>query len=555
MSISSMLGAISQSREPPAPSFGPSSTSAGGAAPSYTASTHASPRMNRSPAEHSSYRRPHTPEQYQRMYEARESRNAPGSPHGIHITPEVQRFGTPQTFRPPPPPIAQVDHPREYQRGPSGHVPPPRPSSQPKTYPPTGPTGRPVDLGREMGRPPHPDMYPRREELGPGVEYNPERPVVLKYEEQRMMAERDKYDRERFERERFERERELELRERERERRERTMSGSETARPPGMPPPDYGPPMGMSRREMPLPPQYNRQPDPREQAHWQRPPYDQPRVPYEEARPPPRQPEYPRTSAPPYSHTTGPYSQAPHDRFPPSSHPGQPQSLPHTGHSGPPFDSPDRHRAVLPPTQHQQTPRRPGEDGPPPPSIAYNTSHPGHFESPRTRPVEEVPHTMAPQQNFLRIQEMNRKGRISPLPQAVQGAQPQIPGPPGEAGIKVEFGRMFSGIGSGVSGLGVPSPVASGAQLPFQSGAMGRREEMESMPQEVNNEAKAGSSAAARTKRRKTAKDDEARPDEESNGRNTPLSKTKRLKTHAHHHHHQYVPTSHDVFAPRCSHS
>lgn len=403
-----------------------------------------------------------------------------------------------------------------------------------------------MDLGRDMGRPPHPDMYSRRDELGPGVEYNPERPVVLKYEEQRMMAERDKYDRERFERERFERERELDLRERERERerRERTMSSGEIARPAGMHPPDYGPPMGISRRDIPLPPQYNRQPDPREQAHWQRPPYDQPRVPYEEARPPLRQPDYPRTSGPPYGHNAGPYAQSPHDRFPPSSHTGQPQSLPHPGHPAAPFDSPDRHRAVLPPTQHHQPPRRPGEDGPPPPSIAYNTSHPGHFESPRSRPMEEVPHSMAPQQNFLRIQEMNRKGRISPLPQAVQGAQPQILGPPGEAGIKSEFGRMFSGIGSGVSGLGVPSPVASGAQLPFQGGAMGRRDDAEPLPQETNNEVKAGSGTAARTKRRKPAKDDDARADEESNGRSTPLGRVKRPKTHAHHHHHQYVPTS-----------
>lgn len=159
---------------------------------------------------------------------------------------------------------------------------------------------------------------------------------------------------------------------------------------------------------------------------------------------------------------------------------------------------------------------------------------------------------MAPQQNFLRIQEINRKGRISPLPQAVQGAQPQIPGPPGEAGIKSEFGRMFSGIGSGVSGLGVSSPVPSGAQLPFQSGVRGPgRDDLEPVPQDLNNEAKANSNSA-RTKRRKAAKDDDAKGDEESNGRSTPVGRVKRLKTHAHHHHHQYVPTplisvSHDA--------
>ncbi|KAK5119281.1 hypothetical protein LTR85_007637 [Meristemomyces frigidus] len=47
--------------------------------------------------------------------------------------------------------------------------------------------------------------------------------------------------------------------------------------------------------------------------------------------------------------------------------------------------------------------------------------------------------------------DMSRKGRNSPLPQAVQGAQPRHVGPGGNnPGIKMEFGRMFSGLGSGV---------------------------------------------------------------------------------------------------------
>lgn len=388
----------------------------------------------------------------------------------------------------------------------------------------------------DMGRPAHPDMYPRREELGPGGEYNPERPIVLKYEEQRLMSERERFERERFERDRFEREMEL----RERDRRERTMSGGDPGRAHAMHPPEYGPP-GMSRRDAP-PPQYARPPDPREQAQWQRPPYDQPRVPYEEARPPPRQPEYPRTSVPPYSHPAGSYSQSPLDRFPPSSHPGHQQPMQHAAHPAPALDSPDRHRAAVLPPQQQQPHRRPAEDGPPPPSVAYNNGHPGLFESPRPRPMEEPPHPMAPQQNFLRIQEMNRKGRISPLPQAVQGAQPQIQGPPGEAGIKSEFGRMFSGIGSGLSGLGVPSPVTSGAQLPFPSSGMGRRDELDHAPQEPSNDAKTSRDSSSRNKRRK-AKEEDVKGDEESNGRATPLGRAKRLKTHSHHHHHQYVVT------------
>lgn len=54
--------------------------------------------------------------------------------------------------------------------------------------------------------------------------------------------------------------------------------------------------------------------------------------------------------------------------------------------------------------------------------------------------------------------ELNRKGRNSPLPQAVQGAQPRHIGPGGDnPGIKMEFGRMFSGLGSGV---GTATPTA-----------------------------------------------------------------------------------------------
>lgn len=135
---------------------------------------------------------------------------------------------------------------------------------------------------------------------------------------------------------------------------------------------------------------------------------------------------------------------------------------------------------------------------------------------------------------------MNRKGRISPLPQAVQGAQPQIQGPPGEAGIKSEFGRMFSGIGSGVSGLGVSSPVASGAQLPFTSSGLARRDDPDHAPQDITSDPKSSRDNASRNKRRKQ-KDDDAKNDEDSTGRSTPLGRVKRQKTHSHHHHHQYV--------------
>ena len=58
----------------------------------------------------------------------------------------------------------------------------------------------------------------------------------------------------------------------------------------------------------------------------------------------------------------------------------------------------------------------------------------------------------------------NRRGRVSPLPQAVQGAQGRLSGPASDPGIKSEFARMFIGIGSGVGRTG---RQGSGTASPF----------------------------------------------------------------------------------------
>lgn len=52
---------------------------------------------------------------------------------------------------------------------------------------------------------------------------------------------------------------------------------------------------------------------------------------------------------------------------------------------------------------------------------------------------------------------LRRQDRGSPLPQAVHGAQSQPAGLHRDPGIKSEFGRMFSGLGSGVGSTPVPS--------------------------------------------------------------------------------------------------
>lgn len=109
-------------------------------------------------------------------------------------------------------------------------------------------------------------------------------------------------------------------------------------------------------------------------------------------------------------------------------------------------------------------------------------------------------------------------------------------GPAGEPAIKSEFGRMFSGIGMGVRGIGVSSPGPSGAQIPFSNPNL-RREDVEPPHQEPVTEA---APPKARRKRGKP-KEEDGKGDEDSTGRVTPVGRAKRAKTHAHHHHHQFV--------------
>ena len=83
--------------------------------------------------------------------------------------------------------------------------------------------------------------------------------------------------------------------------------------------------------------------------------------------------------------------------------------------------------------------------------------------------VEEALHQP---KNLLALLADNNKrgGRVSPLPQAVQGAQGRMRGPASEPGIKNEFARMFSGIGSGVgSAISTPVPPDTGTSISFPS--------------------------------------------------------------------------------------
>lgn len=138
--------------------------------------------------------------------------------------------------------------------------------------------------------------------------------------------------------------------------------------------------------------------------------------------------------------------------------------------------------------------------------------------------------------------EVKRGGRASPLPQAVQGAQAPFINPSGEPGIKNELGRVFSGIGSGVGGVGgmTGAPVGSGPSTPLIASPF-KRDTFNGRP--VNGESDdkiARPTSASGTRRGRKSRDEDAQmelDDAEVSGRAARRSR----HVHPHHHHHQYV--------------
>lgn len=163
--------------------------------------------------------------------------------------------------------------------------------------------------------------------------------------------------------------------------------------------------------------------------------------------------------------------------------------------------------------------------------------HPIHRAEPRQKGVED-PQQQQRSSLSLAIENSKRTGRISPMPQAVQGAQGQMNGPASTPGIKNEFARMFSGIGSGVGsamsgGSGTPTPLPpsppkrddAGGRTPF-----GPRNDLSDL--------KVPRVASRGGKRSRKIKDDEAKIDSESgDGRGTPSAIVRGAKRSKHHHH------------------
>ncbi|RAL65327.1 hypothetical protein DID88_000895 [Monilinia fructigena] len=278
-------------------------------------------------------------------------------------------------------------------------------------------------------------------------------------------------------------------------------------------------------------PIYGRQPDPREQPNWGRPGYEQQRHGLSHRNMTDRN-HHILSTAMQASSQDSQFEPPYEERMRRDIHQQQQQQQ----HAA-------RKRAIEAQARSMQ-PQPLGYGGPAPPNPQYQP-----HDSPQRRPIEEAPPMMQQQsqRSLLSVQDNNRRGgRISPIPQAVQGVQVQQPGPAGEPGIKSEFGKVFHGIGSGVGAtMSMPSPVAASTAggLPF-SGP--RREELDS-PSAHNSPIENGGSVVARPLgRRRKLKEEDRGDDDSSTGRQTPNGRGKRTKHAAHRHHHHHRPDALD---------
>lgn len=144
---------------------------------------------------------------------------------------------------------------------------------------------------------------------------------------------------------------------------------------------------------------------------------------------------------------------------------------------------------------------------------------------------------MAHRHSLAAILDGNKRGRLSPLPQAVHGAQGRTDGPSRDPNIKNEFSRMFAGIGSGVSSTGL---AGSGASTPFPQSPRQNAEGEQRLPRGSLREGTDSRSGSRMGRKRSSLKEDDSREHESSEKRATSLSlgskNLKRMK-HSHHHH------------------
>lgn len=163
---------------------------------------------------------------------------------------------------------------------------------------------------------------------------------------------------------------------------------------------------------------------------------------------------------------------------------------------------------------------------------APSTTGPALYSDDKRKGSDELMH----HRNLLGVGQEKRGGRLSPLPQAVQGAL----GPGGESTIKNDLGRVFSGIGSGVGGVTAPT-AGSGhstplAISPFKRDSGVPRSANGDSTDEARNITRPGSTM---DKRSRKSQDDLQYLDNDIDQR-TGMSRGRRVRPH-HRHHHQYV--------------
>ena len=150
--------------------------------------------------------------------------------------------------------------------------------------------------------------------------------------------------------------------------------------------------------------------------------------------------------------------------------------------------------------------------------------------------------------SMLSMIENKRLGRISPMPQAVQGAQVQKRGPSTDPTIKNEFSRMFAGLGTGVSSTG----MNSGTTTPFPPPSPKPSTEPERRPPfngrgELVEFARARNGSKIGKRASKKVKEDDSKETEVIDGRSTngPTGTRGIKRKNAHHHHHHDHEHSH----------
>ena len=203
----------------------------------------------------------------------------------------------------------------------------------------------------------------------------------------------------------------------------------------------------------------------------------------------------------------------------------------HVVHQRNPIQSPSKYARAPAVTDDRQALALPEDSAP----------FPGSMEMPKDTDVTDQQHFRDDinghrKSSLAMLMDSSRRaGRFSPLPQAVQGVQGRTSGPASDPGIKNEFARMFSGIGSGVGSAG---PTGSGTSTPFAPPSPTMSHEHRPTPLNPRGELSLGKPVASSKggKRSRKVRDDESKA-EPADGDAVSTKAVKRSRQNHHHSH------------------